>query len=362
VTERRYRIDHTIEAETATVHQVLGDAGWAETSCDDWSLLWSNHIPPAAVYRRLRPEQRVNHVPGIDLMVLKDSLHDHLALHYPGGPDTTRPWTYPRSVPPAHDDEPGPGWVDDPDLSWIAKPRDGSMGRGIRLVNDPGETARDPGLVVQEYVDAPLLFPHHPAKHVLRIYVLVTSVDPVRAFVHRECTVKVTSKPYVSARHDPSDLVVHLTNPTVQLQNTGVADPIRAIDMDEYGRRLASIGADPAELWRRVHQMVGDLMAVFGRPLAVLSSVYTPSPGSCFELLGLDVLVDAQLRPWLLECNMSPSLATRSPAESLSGQAQRRAKHQVVADMFSLIGLGPSGRTGFPGPPGGFEPVLGVAG
>lgn len=37
--------------------------------------------------------------------------------------------------------------------------------------------------------------------------------------------------------------------------------------------------------------------------------------GNCFEMLGFDVMIDTDLKPWLLEVNLSPSLACDSPID-----------------------------------------------
>lgn len=60
-----------------------------------------------------------------------------------------------------------------------------------------------------------------------------------------------------------------------------------------------------------------------------------PYRNNCFELLGFDVLIDANHKPWLLEVNLSPSLNTDSPLDL-------KIKGQLIADLFTLAGVVPN--------------------
>jgi tubulin polyglutamylase TTLL6/13 len=52
----------------------------------------------------------------------------------------------------------------------------------------------------------------------------------------------------------------------------------------------------------------------------------------CFELLGFDVILDSNLKPFLLEVNHAPSFATDSPLDY-------EIKHSLFVDMFKMLGL-----------------------
>ena len=53
---------------------------------------------------------------------------------------------------------------------------------------------------------------------------------------------------------------------------------------------------------------------------------------NCFEIFGYDILIDSDLKPWLLEVNLSPSLATDSPLDMT-------IKANLIADTLNLIGM-----------------------
>jgi tubulin polyglutamylase TTLL6/13 len=52
----------------------------------------------------------------------------------------------------------------------------------------------------------------------------------------------------------------------------------------------------------------------------------------CFEILGFDVLIDADARPWLLEVNCMPSLAAFS-------QFDNELKTRVIMGVLKIIDL-----------------------
>lgn len=53
---------------------------------------------------------------------------------------------------------------------------------------------------------------------------------------------------------------------------------------------------------------------------------------TCFEIYGFDILIDSNLRPWLLEVNVLPSLSSSSPMDKF-------IKTLLLSDTLYLVGF-----------------------
>ena len=65
---------------------------------------------------------------------------------------------------------------------WIMKPVGSSRGRGISILNDISGVSYGEAMVIQRYIAQPLLLDGF--KFDLRLYVLVTSFNPLEAFLN----------------------------------------------------------------------------------------------------------------------------------------------------------------------------------
>ena len=141
--------------------RVNGSAG------HEWDLLWSHKYPfTVSIKDRLQPHQRVNHFPGSGFITNKVSLAS-----------TELKWI-PRAFRLPKDKDKFLKYVKDhPDKLWVKK---SNTHRGIKVQDVSSMNLTEEGFFVQEFIQNPLLF--HGKKFDIGVYVIMTSVDPLRVY------------------------------------------------------------------------------------------------------------------------------------------------------------------------------------
>ena len=91
------------------------------------------------------------------------------------------------------------------------------------------------------------------------------------------------------------------------------------------------MGVDTPLMWAKIYDVIiKSLLSVDSVVFQNLKKL--PNRNNCFELLGYDILIDSELKPWLMEVNLSPSLATDSPLDV-------KIKSNLLVDTFNLVGI-----------------------
>lgn len=330
--------------------EALESQGWEQGDETHWDAAWITGMPDPAQFHKVSAQRKLNHFPGNAVLTVKSRLHDCLSrlrdrVEDTWGPDSEearRLAFFPRSyVMPRDYRALQAAAADDPDRRWILKPTNASKGKGVRVLQDVAEAPLTPNWMVQEYLANPHTIRGH--KYVLRLYVLISSLAPLRVYLYRQGFAKLASEPW-----DPDDAdnpYSQLTNPDINALNEQAEVPVEFIDLDRYRAWLRDQGHDDAALFARIEDLIS-LTAIAGvDAMRWRTAEAGADPRGGYELLGLDCLVDDTLTPWILECNLSPSLGTCAAPEH-GGSIEEAVKGGLVRDLIRLVDIPAEGDHG----------------
>ena len=193
----------------------------------------------------------------------------------------------------------------DPNGLWIAKPRSRGEGKGIMIVRNLGDLYDNNllGSVVQPYMDRVLLI--EGRKFDLRTYVLVTSVSPLRAYFYKEGLVRLAPELYNKTGNAKTKI---LTNTSIGKLVADINDIVWMYrDLRKYLRKQ---GFDDERLFERVEEVI--VKTLLAGEVGFQKLYQETFPGymceNCFQLLGVDVIIDEDLNPKVIEVNGIPSM------------------------------------------------------
>ncbi|NXW82342.1 TTLL5 polyglutamylase, partial [Alopecoenas beccarii] len=336
----RYRLSYKIvRTDSRLVRSILAAHGFHEVhpNSSDYNLMWTgSHLKPSLL-RSLTDIQKVNHFPRSYELTRKDRLYKNVSrMQLAHGFKTFHILPQTFILPTEYQDfcntyskDRGP---------WIVKPVASSRGRGVYLINNPNQIVLEDNILVSRYISNPLLIDDF--KFDVRLYVLVTSYDPLVIYLYEEGLARFATVRYDQTSKNIKNQFMHLTNYSVNKKSgdyVSCDDP----EVEDYGnkwsmsailRYLKQEGRDTAALMASVEDLIIKTVVSAELAIATACKTFLSHRGSCFELYGFDVLIDDTLKPWLLEVNLSPSLACDAPLDL-------KIKASMLSDMFTLVGF-----------------------
>lgn len=351
-----------------TIYDVMRSRGWIETEHEvDWDFLWMDRewVYADLDNLHLEPWQRVNHFRNGRELCRKDLLSKNIkrvkkefekegnaemVARYDFAPTTfVLPGDYAlfveefKKVPQTSVGGPSSGNPPSSSSStsggtWIMKPVGRSQGKGIFLFTKLSQIQQwksdyrwkpdNPTVesyVVQRYISNPYVI--GGKKFDMRLYALVMSFSPLTVYIYRAGFCRFSASRYSNEDKDVMNNFVHLTNVAIQKGSADYnADTGGKWELSRLKQFLTSRhGRDATD---RCFSGMQDIMLLALQAVAKTMM----SSKQCFELYGYDILIDENLKPWLIEVNASPSLTANT-------REDYDLKFKLLHDVLDLVDM-----------------------
>jgi hypothetical protein len=243
---------------------------------------------------------------------------------------------------------------------WIGKPRNDYGGSGLRVWKgtDPDlarvvrESDNHPKSIVQHYLADPHLVGGY--KYHMRIHLVITNISPLEAFVQENGQCLFATKPYTLASKtlgETFDPPVHVTNMGLNSkpenkENFFRKKPIigkgQQIRMKQLVAHLADTDPsfDKQALWQQILSIAADAASYIAAGTKRFGKIV---PDRHWEIFGMDLMLDKDMKVWMCEVNTDPGLGY--PDEEVLGepnpdyQKELQACRETFHDMFALLGV-----------------------
>ncbi|XP_072021319.1 tubulin monoglutamylase TTLL4-like [Amphiura filiformis] len=310
----------------------------ASRKANEWLGYWGKHMK-ASGFKVIKEYQKVNHLPGSFQIGRKDRLWRNLSrmqVHFGKKDFGFVPQTF---CLPFDMKLLKRAWEDSNNKQkWILKPPASARGIGIRVIHKWSQIPKRKAVIVQRYLHKPFLI--NGSKFDLRIYVYVTCYDPLRIYIYPDGLTRFATMKYSSSMKSLSNRYMHLTNYTVNKKNSDFMPNEDHTACEGHKWTLKALWSymkhldkdiDTNAVWENIKDIIIKTIISVDSCVNSMVKANVKSRYSVHELFGFDVMLDENLKPWVIEVNISPSLHSNSPLDV-------QVKGEMIKDLFNIAG------------------------
>ena len=310
------------------VTQILCRYGYRKedfNTTEDWDVMWAHDYPFKKIRGKMlgmKPGQRVNKFPGSGFITNKVNLATSGLKNVPQAFQI-----------PAQKEKFLEFAQQHPEKMFVQK---NNNHRGIKIENIENLNLDEEGSFVQEFIHNPLMVDGY--KFDIGIYTTLTSVDPLRIYVHhndvllRFCPTKYhpfdvedRDKYVVGDDYLPSWEVPSFTKFMGENAGFSFRDTLNAYIAND-------MKLDPEKMWDEIYSTIVDVYKNTEEHFIKAMRNY-PNRDAFFEMVRFDFVIDDELNVYLMEANMSPNLSSQHFS------ANAGLYEEVVDALLRLVGV-----------------------
>ncbi|CAI2383004.1 unnamed protein product [Moneuplotes crassus] len=310
-----------------------------------WDICWIDAGISHERLLKMKPFQRINHFPGMYAIARKNLLARNLMkmqTKFPNEYDFfPKTWSLPAEMCDfklQFSTGNNKKKVNNP--IFICKPEAACQGRGIFLMNTLSKLPTKDNYIAQKYISKPYLI--NDLKFDLRLYVLISGVDPLRIYLYKDGLARFATEKYKKPNtKNFKNSYIHLTNYAIN-KNSSKYQSATGADDEGHKRSYRSIieflrqqGENVEKLEEEIEEVIIKTLCCIQPSLAHTYKSCQPEDvenSMCFEILGFDILIDNKLKPWVLEINISPSFHVDTSLDYI-------IKKGVIEESIRLLNL-----------------------
>lgn len=194
---------------------------------------------------------------------------------------------------------------------WIIKARNLSGGQGAHVVKGPVKETQTADRIAQRYITEPYLL--EGRKFNLRIYFVIVSTDPLEVHLWRDGVVFIAPQPFSLKPDDLGQATIHIAN-LLTVGKEAENFPLATIKSHILSLKdMLALDVFTPNHREAIEERVSDLVIRFCQAVGATGlfeeqARLGPAPGFPPKFLGLDIIFDKHLKPWLLEAERYPGI------------------------------------------------------
>jgi tubulin monoglycylase TTLL15 len=209
--------------------------------------------------------------------------------------------------------------------------------RGVKIIDVKNLEPKDEHFY-QEFMDDPFLIDGHAFD--FGVYVLITSFDPIRAYrFNEDVLLRFCSEKYHPFDPENRNKYVVKDGSIPAFEMPSFAEPSKKFSFSSkvmFENEIKKLKFDVKKFWTRIDRAIAQVVA--NAESRVVNGLLEKNLSShnLFELVRFDIILDAELNPFVVEVNMSPNL---TPAAE---KYERNALiyEQLIYNVVKMIGGG----------------------